>query len=624
MIQQFYSRKVTRFSVFTLILLCIVLGLTSLEFGEAPQKGQFRFTVRIQHFGVDAEEMERSITKPLENLLGDIPGIYELRSSSELNTSRVDIILQDASLQREVFFSLRDSVDELYSSLPGSVQRPQIFSSSGNDKPLMILSFPKGERSLNLLRNVIDRDLKPRLENLEEAGEVEVGGGTPLEIHVNIYTDRLDSTGLNSQSVSSIVQLEYGRLQAGVLNTDREKTTLSFDARIADIQGLRGLYIPRPATEDNPSPGGLKLGQIADVQYGEKEFESISRVSGNEHVVVYIKSSGNGSPVSLSYKVRTILEDFTFARANILYDYGDTLDSALKKLIISLLLSIAILVLFLLIMFRDIRLAALLSGFILLSLLLTVAIFSLFQRQISIGILTGLGIGIGLIADAAIILVIAASKSIDRSVKLFSAIIASTITTLIALIPLLFIPDTPAVLLEMATAFSGLLVTSVLLAILFLPPLAMNLNLRSVLPKTILFPNRYLQPKMQILIFLLLVSLVPIIFIIIPQQIQSQDNEQVLFAQLEYPSGTHIDYIDEKMQDLSMTINSFTGVERVETFARRTNGTLSIRYNEKEVSRELLSAKIDELNDSLFEGFIFLNEGSSAAIQVSIDLIGPR
>ena len=83
-------------------------------------------TVIVEHFGVDAREIERTITRPLEDSLGSLPGLKSLRSLSDYGSSRVTVFMRTGTSERETYLQLRDAVDRLYGQLPGSVQRPRI------------------------------------------------------------------------------------------------------------------------------------------------------------------------------------------------------------------------------------------------------------------------------------------------------------------------------------------------------------------------------------------------------------------------------------------------------------------------------------------------------------------
>ncbi|GAH79402.1 unnamed protein product, partial [marine sediment metagenome] len=144
----------------------------------------------IKHFGVDSREVERNITRPLEDAISLIPGIEELRSISEFGKSRTNLILAPGVSEDEVYLLLRDAVDRIYNRLPASVQKPQIISSSIDQRPVFVASIRSEALNSDELRKYVEKDIKPSYEKIEGTGEIEVGGGEVKEIHVQVDIQR--------------------------------------------------------------------------------------------------------------------------------------------------------------------------------------------------------------------------------------------------------------------------------------------------------------------------------------------------------------------------------------------------------------------------------------------------
>jgi HAE1 family hydrophobic/amphiphilic exporter-1 len=136
---------VTRKKSYFLLMLLLVLGglgLRDLRFGPSEQQARVIFSVILEHNGIPGPSMEESITIPLERAVGSLAGIQQLQSLSEFGRSRLNITLSPETSQRLFFIDLRDRVYQVYNSLPPSVQKPRIFSNTGESEPGFPDFFP--------------------------------------------------------------------------------------------------------------------------------------------------------------------------------------------------------------------------------------------------------------------------------------------------------------------------------------------------------------------------------------------------------------------------------------------------------------------------------------------------
>ncbi|MEW5817648.1 MAG: efflux RND transporter permease subunit, partial [Spirochaetota bacterium] len=150
-LSSWYKRPVTGLTILLMILSLSTVSVVNVRLGPSGDQGRVSFSVIIQHYGIDPEEIERSITKPLEDAVSVISGIEEIRSTSEYGKSRVDITLSDNKKATEIYLRLRDEVDRVYNRLPKSVQKPQILSGSLSRRPVFITSFSSKSLSGNEL-----------------------------------------------------------------------------------------------------------------------------------------------------------------------------------------------------------------------------------------------------------------------------------------------------------------------------------------------------------------------------------------------------------------------------------------------------------------------------------------
>ncbi|GEM_PF-3412444 len=673
-LSRWYGKRTTALSIILMILILAAAGIYTAGFREAgARSSSIKYTVIIRHYGIDPEEMERSITISLEDRIAGIYGIKEMRSISELNTSRVDLTLLPGTDIREFYIELRDAVYSVYSSLPKSVQKPEIFSSAGDDRPILIVSLDSGEKDLNFLRDIAEEKLKPQLEKIEGVGEIEIGGGEPTEIHVVVNREKAQSMGLSARDIGRFIRLNYVKGGLGYVERFGKRTALVMDGRLNSLEELGNLEIP------GSSGRLIRLSSIAKIKYGTRERDTISRVNGRKKVILYIKSAGTGNPLQVSAMVKKVLAkgDISY---EIIYDYGERLKRALTKLLKAIAYAMVIVSLFLLIALRDFRKVSILSLSIPVTTAATVSLLTFLKIPVGIAVLSGLAIGIGLIADTGIIMVTAVGRrrgfmgstgssarrgrrvsgSVERTgqtcqvgrlrhepnwkrvIELIPSLAASAATTVIAVVPLFFIPGNATGVRDIALVFILLIALSFILNVFFLPPLIGSpsqvherRSLRDkrksgLIPRWLLLRIFYYvehfivsKPPFGIISAMVLILLLGLSLIRVPHEVQRGVSEPVVFCHIEFDSGTNVKTIDSEMKKVVSGLLKIGGIEKVETLARRDNGSFSVRYNPDILSRRQAISAVEAYNNRLYNAFIYIPKAKNRQTSVEVGIVGP-
>ncbi len=689
--EKWYDKRVTVLSILFMILTLAAAGIYTVSFGTAAGPGgingqgnSIKYTVIIRHYGINPGEMERSITIPLEDRITGIYGIKEIRSVSELNTSRIEITLNPGIDVKEFYIELRDAVYTVYSTMPASVQKPEIFSSSGNNRPILIGSFDSENRNLNYVRDVVEGKIKPGLEKIEGTGEIEVGGGKLTEIHVIVNRQKAQSIGLGIPEIGRLIRLNYVKEGLGFINRYGKRINLILAGRLGSIKDIKNLKL-------KTSPGkSVVLNSIAEVKYGKKEYDTISRVNGRKKVVLYIKSAGTGNPLKVSEMVKAVLaENFkTETLKNngkedifyqIIYDYGNRLKMALIKLMHSIIYAMLIVALFLLITLKDFKKVLLLALSIPLTAAVSVSVLGFFNVPAGISIFSGLAIGIGLIADTGIIIVTAvkeksglsgrtpvfsgeslktfptdspdsrADKTIrtertsnrKRVTELIPSLAASSATTIIAVVPLFFIPESIPGIKNIALIFIILITVSFIFNVFFLPafilpgfsqsPSGLKIvpgrkhKVNRLLLKTFYRTEHFIvsKPAFGLIFTAALALLSGLSLARIPREIHRGVTAPVIFCHIEFDSGTNVKTIDSRVRAVTDSLLKIDGIEKIETLARRDNGSFSVRYDPDKMTRKKAISIIEAYNNSLYNAFIYIPDTAVKGTSVEVGLIGP-
>jgi HAE1 family hydrophobic/amphiphilic exporter-1 len=187
--------------IFSVLTLVGVYSYTQLNYELLPKITPPVITVTTVYPGASPQEVETSVTKPIEDAISTLDEIDNVTSTSaegvsfvviQFNqTADVDIQLQNA--QRKV--------NEIVSTLPSDVKTPTLSKFALDELPVIRMGATSNMPSTKFYQFIKDR-IQPRLAKLPGVGQITLVGGDEREIKVNLNSERLEAYGLsNNQSI---------------------------------------------------------------------------------------------------------------------------------------------------------------------------------------------------------------------------------------------------------------------------------------------------------------------------------------------------------------------------------------------------------------------------------------
>ena len=187
-LESWLSRWVLVATLLIGVLAGAVFFLSRATLGQGSQGDRATWSVTIENFGVDSQEIERGITIPLENELGAMTGLRDMRSTSEYGKARVVVTTEPGTDPSSTYLQLRDIADRVHRGLPRSAQKPQIGRSGSSQRPVFAASLRAVGLDADRFRELVDKELKPSFEKLDGVlpltaqaeGELKKDGGRIL------------------------------------------------------------------------------------------------------------------------------------------------------------------------------------------------------------------------------------------------------------------------------------------------------------------------------------------------------------------------------------------------------------------------------------------------------------
>ncbi|OQX29753.1 MAG: hypothetical protein B0D92_02030 [Spirochaeta sp. LUC14_002_19_P3] len=583
------------------LIVSTIAGLTQIEFG-ASQTASSNFIVITRHYGINASEIERSITDPLENQISELPGIKRLSSTSEFSQSRVTITLNRAVDADAFYLQLRDRVERAYAGWPDSVQRPQIHSSSSRGDPIFIAAFfaapdSKDEKGLPRLRTKIEKNVKPAVEQLKGVGEVSISGGGIREIHVELIPERSARIGFTPGAVGGYLQGQHLRLPVGELEESSMDLSLILDGHLGNLEAMEELQL------DGKEQGQIPLKSIASVRYGYREPEDISRLSGRETVTLYVKAAGGANLVAASRLLRREIKSLEQSgySIEIVYDLGAELEKSIRQVLLAVFIGISSIAIFLAFALPSFRAIVHLILLLPLSGAFTLSLLTLFGIPIDQAILAGLAVGTGLMIDSALVVTEALYSGNYRFGQTVMPLAASTATTLIVFVPLTRAMSLSPLVLSISLALILLLTFALFYSVSFLPPF-----LRHSRPRRqrrtgskghflLIFTLWCIHhPRRIIALFSLITAASLVTALLLPRHFGTPQDPGALFARLEMESGASLPSVDRRASAIVRALSAAQpDIISVESRAKAGQALLTIRFNEKKISAAHLADSLE-------------------------------
>jgi HAE1 family hydrophobic/amphiphilic exporter-1 len=494
-LQTILHRPVAVAMLFGALLLGGVFAFTRLPIELSPTVEFPSLSIHTSWGNTSPETVEMFLTAPIEEIANTILGVKKVSSRSREGRSVVNVEFEQATDMNFARLELYEKLSAFAETLPPGISAATIERYVPEDfRELQgFLTFAvAGKQSASSIRKYAEERIAPALRSIKGIAKVEVLGGEEREIQIELEQDRVKALGLSVQGVAaSLNALEYSA-SAGVVNQSNGRVTVSVQNRHAHIANI--LAIPIHTMSNGRI---VRLRDIGDVKDGIGELKSIYRVNGKPSVTLVIDKEPRINPIRVADEVFLKLRELAnqFPESFELITVSDKseqmrgeLDSLYREIIVSLLCIWIVLLLFL----GNSRAALIVLSSIFFSLAGTFLVFWFFGLSLHLLTLAGLVFGFGRVVDDSIVVLDniqrhtspegtrqgGTTENIIRAVEQVRLpVIASTIATVGALVPIAFLPDDlKPYFLDFGIAVGVSLLMSLLVSFTFIPSVINGLS----------------------------------------------------------------------------------------------------------------------------------------------------
>jgi HAE1 family hydrophobic/amphiphilic exporter-1 len=474
-------RPVATTMVFLIIITLGTLSFRFLPVDLLPAIEMPELSVQVSYPNVGPEEIELLITEPLENAQSIVPDVERMTSFSREGSASVSLRFAQGVDIDLISNDVREALDRVRRSLPDEADAPRINRFNPDDQPIVVIGAQSTLDMMELTR-ILERDLARRFEQIPGVGAIDIWGGINREIRVEVSRDRLLASGLTMNDISSAISRENSTLPGG--NVQRGLSDLYVRSRgeYDNVQEVRDTVIR------NVNGVPIRVGDLAEVSLDRRDIGRFVEINETPMLRLGIRKQSGANTVEVAREIRAEAERISRERPDInmivIQDQSQFIQQSIDSVRNSALWGGMLTVIVLLAFFRNGSITLVISVAIPIAIISTFGLLyfgGLTLNQMSFG---GLALGVGMIVDNAIVVIEnivrlrkgGASKmhaAAEGTRQVTGAVIASTLTTLVIFLPVLFMQTTTgAMYQELALVVAFSLICSLFVALTLVPMLA--------------------------------------------------------------------------------------------------------------------------------------------------------
>ncbi|HCW76721.1 MAG TPA: acriflavin resistance protein, partial [Candidatus Marinimicrobia bacterium] len=441
------KRPILTTIVFLVIIVLGVVALSRLAIDLMPEITYPTISVITSYGNVGPQEVEESVTRPIEEALAAVQGVEEINSSSTEGQSQVRVSFTWGTDLDVAANDIRDRIDRVLGRLPEDIDRPQIRKFDLSSFPVVILGVSSTMNPLDL-RQIIDDQVKYRLERVAGVAAVDVWGGLSREIHVDLRSDQLKALGLSSAEILAALKNENLNVPAGLYEKGNVDVLVRTQGEYQSLDEIRNTVV----TVRQGTP--ILVKDVAKVTDSWAEVRQLVRIDGKPGLRISINKQSGANTVTVAEAVKEemarINRDIPQIDLLPIIDTSVYIKKSINNVGSSTVLGGILAVIILFLFLRNISSTLIIATAIPISIIATFGVMYFGGFTLNIITFGGLALGIGMLVDNAIVVLEniyrhrEAGNSLIHSAEtgtkeVWSAIMASTLTTLVVFFPVVFI-----------------------------------------------------------------------------------------------------------------------------------------------------------------------------------------
>ncbi|MEA3489257.1 MAG: efflux RND transporter permease subunit [Candidatus Omnitrophota bacterium] len=681
-------RPITTVMIFAALSLMGVISITRLPVELYPDISFGRISIIIYiRGGIPPTEVESMVTKPIEEAVSTVSHLERLLSISKEGESTVVLSFERGINMQLAAMEVREKFAKVKEKMPKEAEKPIIAQFSQTDVPIVIFAVTSRKRTTEELRKLVDEDVKERIKRINGVANVEVGGGRERKIIIEADKKALFRYAVSINRLISALGASNLNLLTGDLERRKDKVLIRAIGQFVSIDDIKNTVVM-----SLPDGSTVKVRDLADVKDSYLESKTYARINIKPIISVYVQKESKANTILVAKTILEEIENLKLLLPDdvevvVTKNQAEFIKTSIANLRKSLLRG-AVMIIFILMLFLGklgnkaafvvpLGLAAaffapplmlyfILAGLVVflvflekyrpilivalsipISLIITFGLMDLsnmfFPGKINLTInvitLFGLALGVGMLVDNSIVvfenIVTKSEKGLGRvdaaiegSTEMNVVIFASTLTTIIVFLPMLFVSKSMSLLYGgVAWTVTFSLCVSLFVALMIVPLMSSRVRIvgkgkeSAKVKEGFLLPFYKIQERALFYVFrrrITAIFIAVILFLVslyvygrIGKEYLGTTEQNKFTIFIELPTGAKLDASDEIVRDVEAMLKEIPEVEdftaRVEAWSSKIYVSLvGLQQRKRSVSEVIdsLRPKVSRLQPA----FIYFEE----------------
>ena len=470
-------------AVLALLVVLMVAGMVArsmLPEAAEPEVDVPFVRVSVFYQGAAPDDMERLVTRPIEQEMRSVEGLKEMHSYTRLSITSMFLEF-DVAIPAEIALDrARLALDRVKPKLPTEADEPFIDNLSVTDAPIIIVSFASQTVPARELYSIARR-FKLELEHISQVLAVDVSGTRERQVEVVVRRERMEALGLSIQTLYDLVASNNRLITAGRLDSGEGAFNIQVPGVVNDVRDL--LAIPLKTADGST----IVLGDVAEVRDGFKDASSYARINGRPTVSLLVTRRQGSFLLETVQAVQDRVDDMKGGLppgVEVLYTRNQAPEAkATVSQLQGNILTAILLVMTVVVGALGLRSAGLVGVGVPFSMLVSFIALVILDYSFNFMVMFGFLLAMGMLIDGSVVIVEYADRKMSEGAqpteayreaarRMFWPVAASVATTLAAFLPLFFWPGVSGKFMRyLPVTAATVLASSLLYALLFLPAL---------------------------------------------------------------------------------------------------------------------------------------------------------
>lgn len=472
-----------KYLILTIMIGIILLGVYSkstLQVQLSPDTNPPMATVMTRYPGASAQDVARDVVEPMEEELGKLEGISNVKSTSQDNVAILQLTFNYGINIDEAAIDVQNSISRIKDKLPNGIDEPRVLKFSTSDKPVTTISLSSESLSMEKIRQIAEDKISYDMQLVEGVAGITIYGGYNSEAQIEVDKNKIDAHGISIEQISQVLLKNNIKAPGGKLTEDNKEILIRIEEGFSTIEDIENLRIP---TRDG---NFIYLKDIGEVNISYENLESSYKLNGKEAIALLITKRSDANTIEVIHNVKERLksleQEYPFIQFEIAQDDSIFTLQMVDNMTTSVLQSIMLTIFLIMLFISAINQSLVVSISMPLVFLMTLGLMKFSGLKLDLVTLSALILSIGFVVDASIIVVEnivthhkeqgkdIVNATIDAVSEIALPSIAGALTTLVVLVPLVFIKGfVGAMFKPLSLTLIYAIFSSILVALLIIP-----------------------------------------------------------------------------------------------------------------------------------------------------------